>query len=199
MGIKEDFNNLQPAKALMVGFVIAVIYYFLIFDKGDLIAQEKAVAQSNIAENSERLKQVANAMNNKIAFQKEVDDLTKNFDELIKYFPVDLDMNNMLYQVRKKLEATNNKIDSLKKGDARNHRFEGYNEVIMDIESQGGFHDIMNFFADLTTLDRVVDFVDLELESNGSTDETSQIKLKLILSVFSQDSEKPRGGGKKGG
>ena len=199
MGIKEDFNNLEPAKALMIGFVVAAIYYFLIFDKGDLIAQEKATAQANIAQKSERLKQVANAMNNKVAFQKEVDDLTKNFDDLIKYFPVDLDMNNMLYQVRKKLEQTNNKIDSIKKGDSRNHRFEGYNEVTIEIESQGGFHDIMSFLADLTTLDRVVDFVDLDLESNGSNDETSQIKLKLILSVFSQDSEKPRAGGKKGG
>lgn len=199
MGIKDDFNSLQPAKAFLIGIVMAAIYYFLFFDKGDLIVQEKEIAQANIAQKSGRLKQVENALNNKAAFQKEVDELTRDFDDLIKYFPVEVDMNNMLYQVRKRLEATNNKLDSMKKGETHSKRFEGYNEANMEIESQGGFHDIMSFLASLTAMDRVVDFINFELVSNGSTDESSMVRMKLNLSIFSQDEKPQASGGKPGG
>lgn len=202
MGIKDDFKNLEPSKAAMVGIILATIYYFLLFDKGDAITAEKATLQTTINQKTERLKQVENAMNNKAAFQKEVDELTRNFDDLIKYFPVDLDMNNMLYQVRKRLEATSNKMESIKKGEAKTRRFEGYNEATMEIESRGSFHDAMSFLSSLTSMDRVVDFIKMDLASDGSTDEISQVKLKLTLSIFSQSekSKPPAGsGGKVGG
>ncbi len=202
MGIKEDFNSLQPAKAAMIGIVIAVVYYFVMFDKGDAISAQKATLQVSINERTERLKQVENAMNNKAAFEREVDELTKNFDDLIKYFPVDLDMNNLLYQVRKRLEATNNKLDSMKKGEPKARRYPGYAESTMEVKSVGGFHEAMKFLASLTAMDRVVDFIELDMKSNGSTDELSQVELNLMLSVFSQEdksraSTAPNGG--KGG
>lgn len=186
MGLKEDFQDLTPAKCLVIGFVLCVVYYFVFYNKGeDIIASSQAV-QEEIKGYRKRLNAVQEALNNKAAFEQKVVAFTKELEELLKFFPTNLDMNEMQKELTERLKQTDNKLVKISEVETRS-RFGGYTEHGVEIETMGGFHEIMAFLASITRMNRVVDFRSMELESQNPTDEMSMVKFKLKLSIFAQD------------
>lgn len=191
MGIKEDFESLSPVKALIVGFVLCVVYYFVIFNKGEDIVNSSQSVQQEIDGLNKRLAAVQEALNNKVAFEEQVKAFTKELEELLKFFPNNLDMNDMQKEFTERLTATKNKL--IKINDIpMTSRFEGYVENGIELEMLGNYHGIMGFLSEITKMDRVVDFKLMELEAETQTDELSIIKFKLHLAVFAQDKNQPK-------
>lgn len=184
MGLKEDFQDITPSKCLMLGFVLCIVYYFLFFNKGSGIIQQMNSMQTDINDKKNRLAEVKRAMDNKTAFETEVTALTKDLEELLKYFPASMDMNQMQTDLTARLRDTNNKLVLIKDGEAVS-RFSGYSEHGVFVESMGGFHELMSFLSSVTKMNRVVDFRSMEFESSDASDEYSMIKFKINMSVFS--------------
>ena len=88
-------------------------------------------------------------------------------------------------QTEPKKHETNNKIQSMKNITVK-PRFPGYAESGLDLQSVGGFHDIMNFFSVVTKMDRLVDFKTMEFDVVSSTEEGASVKFKALISIFSQ-------------
>ncbi len=186
MGLKEDFQELTPAKCLVIGFILCVVYYFVFFNKGeDIVASSQAV-QEEIKGYKKRLNAVQEALNNKAAFEQKVVAFTKELEELLKFFPANLDVNEMQKEFTERLKATDNRLIRINEVEAKS-RFPGYTEHGVEIDTIGGFHEIMGFLSSITRMNRVVDFRSMELESQNPTDEMSMIKFKLKLSIFAQD------------
>lgn len=183
MALKDDFKNLTPSKAAMLGFLAAVIYYFLIFDKGEVLIQETEQLRVEINKKNVRLQEVRSIMEDQVAFKAEVDRLSESIEQLLKYFPVDLDIHNTSSKITSRLEEHNNQVLEVKAAPMK-PRFAGYDEKGLEVEANGNFHGVMEFLASLTQLDKVVDFKDLELNGEKSSDDFSSIHMKLLLSVF---------------
>lgn len=189
MGIKEDFQELSPAKCLVIGLLICVVYYFVLFDKGEAITSEWNTVQAEIDGFKSRLNAVKNAMSDKSAFEGTIVALTRDLEELLKYFPLVLDMNDIQRDLTDKLKVTDNKLIKINEVETKS-RFPGYNEYGVELETLGGFHELMAFLSAITKMNRVVDFRQMELKSENSTDEFSMVKFKITLSVFAQSREK---------
>ncbi|MCB9072972.1 MAG: type 4a pilus biogenesis protein PilO [Bdellovibrionaceae bacterium] len=189
MGIKEEFQELSPAKCLVVGLLICVGYYFALFNKGDDITAQWAGIEAEMNGYKTRLQAVKTAMSDKASFESTVTSLTRDLEELLKYFPLVLDMNDIERELTDKLRMTQNQLIKISDNDTKS-RFPGYNEYGVQIESQGGFHEIMNFLSAITKMNRVVDFRTINLKSVSSTDEVSMVQFKMNLSVFAQNQEK---------
>ena len=186
MGLKEDFESLTPMKSLLVGFVFCVIYYFVFFNKGEDIITAGQGVQQEIDGLNKRLAAVQEALNNKVSFEEEVKSFTKELEELLKFFPNNLDMNDMQKEFTEKLSSTKNKLIKINDVSIKS-RFEGYTENGVEMELIGNYHGIMSLLSEITKLNRVVDFRLMELDADSQTDEFSIIKFKLHLAVFAQD------------
>ena len=190
MGLKEDFQDLTPAKCLVVGFVLCVVYYFVFYNKGEDIVSQAAGVQEEIKGYNARLDAVQQALNNKAEFERKVVAFTKELEDLLRFFPTTLDMNEMQKELTEKLKLTENKLIKITEVDTVS-RFKGYTENGVEIETLGGFHEIMAFLSAITKMNRVVDFRAMDLESQNPTDELSMIRFKLKLSIFAQEKIKP--------
>lgn len=189
MGIKEDFQDLTPAKCLVVGFVLCIVYYFVFYNKGEDIIASTGVVQEEINGVQKRLADVQEALNNQSEFEKKVVEFTKELEELLKFFPTNLNMNEMQKELTEKLRITDNKLIRIQEVEVQT-RFVGYKENGVEIETIGGFHEIMGFLSAITKMSRVVDFRSMELDAQNPTDELSMIKFRLKLSIFAQEKVK---------
>lgn len=185
MGFQQDFEKLPASKVAIVGIVLAGIYYMMFFDGGSNYQRQAQKAQTQINEMNGRLSKLQETLNNKEAFQKEVNILTANYEKLLKYFPVDIDMNKTSKEISLDLESFNNEVKYVKQIDI-DSRFPGYSEQGIEIRATGDFHSVMGFLASLTQIDKVVDFKEVLFDGSASSDEASNVKLDLTLSLFSQ-------------
>lgn len=195
MGLKEDFQDLTPIKCLIIGFVLCVVYYFVFYNKGEDIVTNSMGVQEEIKGYKKRLNAVEEALNNKAAFEQKVVAFTKELEELLKFFPTSLDMNEMQKEFTERLKITGNKLVKINEIETQS-RFPGYTEHGVEIDTMGGFHEVMAFLSSITNMNRVVDFRTIELESQNPTDEMSMIKFRLKLSIFAQEKkaqDKPPG------
>ncbi|MCC6137245.1 MAG: type 4a pilus biogenesis protein PilO [Bdellovibrionaceae bacterium] len=190
MGLKEDFQDLTPAKCLVVGFVLCVVYYFVFYNKGEDIVSQASGVQEEISGYNKRLDAIQQALNNKAEFERKVVAFTKELEDLLRFFPTTLDMNEMQKELTEKLKLTENKLIKITEVETVS-RFKGYTENGVEIETLGGFHEIMSFLSAITKMNRVVDFRAMDLESQNPTDEFSMIRFKLKLSIFAQEKSKP--------
>jgi len=194
MSIKEQVQDLSPAKCLLIGLLICTLYYFFMFDKGDEATTKINQIQSDINDKTTRLAEVKKAMGNKAAFEQEVSNLTKDLEELLKFFPASLDINDIQKEITDLMQKTNSKMVSIKESNVQS-RFPGYIEHGVDLESLGSFHSLVEFLVEITKMNKVVDFRTMEFLSEGSTDEFSLISFKIKLAVFSQDPSGRKEGG----
>lgn len=186
MGLKEDFENIAPIKCLIAGLALCAVYYFVIYDSGDSIVATSAQIQEENNELSKRLAAVQAALANKTAFEKKVLDFTKEFEDIMRFFPTTLDMIETQKEITKKIESNKNRLININTVTLES-RFAGYSENGLDVEMLGGFHDIMSFLSDITKMSKVMDFRAMNFDSQNPTEEMSLIKFRLRLSVFAQE------------
>lgn len=186
MGIKEDFENLTPAKCLVAGFFLCVAYYFTMYDKGEVIKASTAAVQAEVDGLSKRLTSVQAALNNKLAFEEKVKAFSKELEDLLRFFPENLNINDMQKEFVDKLGKTNNTFSNITNINIES-RFPGYVENGIELQMSGGFNDIMMFLSEITKMDRVVDFRYMEFNTEKQTDEVAIVRFKVNLSIFSKD------------
>ncbi|MBY0383964.1 type 4a pilus biogenesis protein PilO [bacterium] len=186
MGLKEDFQDLSPSKCLAGGLVLAGVYFALVFDNGKDLETQITQTQNSIQETKVRLTAVENALEDKTSTEARATAITKELEELLKFFPANINVNDFQKDISSILKKTNNRL--LKMQDEKvDGRFPGYVEQGIKLESEGGFHEAMDFLSAMTKMPRMIDIKSLKFDSTGSTDEMSLVKIEMLLTVFSYD------------
>lgn len=186
MAIMDDIRNLTPLKCLLIGGGLMVGYYFMIFDQGVVQMGEIAQIEKEIAKKQASMTEVNKAMADKEAFQREADQLAQEYARLTAYMPEELDINAFQKELSIELQNADNKIQTMKNENVIS-RFPGFAEHGLSMQSVGSFHSIMKFMSSVTKMNRIVDFTNMEFNSIGNDDESSQIQFRTIMSVFSKD------------
>ena len=186
MGLKEDFQDLAPSKCLMGGIILAGVYFAVMFDNGkDKVAQAEAT-RAEILQTKARLDAGENALEDKTSTEARATAISKELEELLKFFPSNTNNNDFQKEISGLLKKTNNRLLKMQ-DETVESRFPGYVEQGIKLESEGGFHEFMDFLSLLTKMPRMIDIKMLKLDSTGSTDELSLVKVELLLTVFSYD------------
>ncbi len=189
MGLKEDFQDLAPSKCLIAGILLAGVYFAIMFDNGkDKVAQAEAT-RAEILQTKARLDAVENALEDKTSTEARAMAISKELEELLKFFPANTNNNDFQKEISGLLKKTNNRLLKMQDEPVES-RFPGYIEQGIKLESEGGFHEFMDFLSLLTKMSRMIDIKVLKLESSGSTDELSLVKIEMLLTVFSYDATK---------
>ena len=115
--------------------------------------------------------------------------ISKELEELLKFFPSNTNNNDFQKEISGLLKKTNNRLLKMQDQSVES-RFPGYIEQGIKLESEGGFHEFMDFLSLLTKMSRMIDIKVLNLDSAGSTDEMSLVKVEILLTVFSYDATK---------
>ncbi len=186
MGLKEDFQNLSPSKCLMGGILLAGIYFAVVFNNGKDKETLAEATRAEILQTKARLDAVENALENKTSTEARATAISKELEELLKFFPSNTNNNDFQKEISALLKKTNNRLLKMQ-DETVESRFPGYIEQGIKLEAEGGYHEFMDFLSLLTKMSRMIDLKFLKFNSTGSTDEMSLVKSELLLTVFSYD------------
>lgn len=187
MGLKEDFQDLTPSKCLAGGLLLAGLYYAIFFNNGKEMDDQLVQVQNAILQTNARLQAVENALEDKTSFEARAVAITKEIEELLKFFPANTNVNDFQKEMTMLLKKTNNRLLKMQ-DETVISRFPGYVEQGIKLESEGGFHEVMDFLAAMTQVPRMIDIKSIKFDSTGSTDEMSLVKIEALLTIFSYDS-----------
>ncbi|MCJ8277570.1 MAG: type 4a pilus biogenesis protein PilO [Bdellovibrionales bacterium] len=180
--LKDQLDKIDTKQALMVGILIAVLYYFAAFDDGRRIDYEIAEAQKQIAADRATLAKVEKALQDKKRFESEIREITNHMKEFQEYFPLNFSGNTLEAKVTEFSQKYGLTVINLKQLPIESE-FKNYPETTVEFVVEGEFHNIMNFVSEITKLKKAMDFKDMNFKVSQQADDP-KIKFRTKLTVY---------------
>lgn len=166
MNFAKALGNLSTGRALMLGFGLAAIYYFIAFDSGLLLSQ-------SIAKHTEELQTIKNELGlakQKIEkariFEKTSAELGATLHSVLAYVPENNNQSDLMKIVSNEVKASGERLIKMRGMDeASESTF--YQTVSVEVELQGSFVQHMLFLSYLTRVDQILTVDRLLIESLG--------------------------------
>ncbi len=182
MSLQDQLDQLDNKKCLLIGAVIAIIYYFFSFDEGQNIKSQIKTSHDELAQKQKEIDKIDASMKNKEKFELENKKLFENMKEFERYFTPSITSNVLLKKISEYAEQSSTIVNSLNPGQPY-EEFPDYLEKVIFIDISGQYHNLMDFISKLTHMKRVVNFEDmtLKVENEGNT---PIVNLKMDLVVY---------------
>ena len=183
MDLQAEFQNLDAKKAILIGILLGVVYYFLLFDEGVWIDNRIQSNQNEIQQHAATLSKVEKALEDERRFNQEIQQITSHMNAFLEYFPLKSDKNQLMKIISSKAESNETTLVNLKPVEQK-AEFPNYPEQAFSISVEGSFHQVMGFVSELTQLKRVVDFRDMKFRV-VKRDDVPRIELQTVFIVYS--------------
>jgi len=189
----EQLKQLGTKECAAIGIVLAVLYYFLVFDGGQIIQSQINTKVTEIQAQKDTLARIKKAIEDKRKFDQEAEEINTNIEAFLVYFPTALNENEFMKSISKAAEENTSTVLTLKPV-AKAPEFPNYPEMAFEFEVEGIYTNIMKFIADLTQLKRAIDFQDMKL-TVVAQEEFPRIKLSATIIAFGHKPESNPGAG----
>jgi type IV pilus assembly protein PilO len=160
--------------------VVLVIGYFLLF------YQEKSNELKNLRaqelELQRKLSEVRSVAANISAFEAEIADLEIKLKTALRQLPNEKELEVLLTDISNLGKTAGVEIKSFKRSEEVIHDF--YAEVPIQIELEGEFHDIAQFFDLMSKLPRIVNMGALTISVVGENEEATILSVKGTATTF---------------
>ncbi len=195
MDLMEEFNKLDLQKCFLVGIALVFFYWLLLYDAGTSIDVQIVQQKQSQQKNSEALKRVRKALDDKVRFEEEIQTISANMKDFQTYFsPEGMDINVLQGRVSK-LAEDHSLIVNKMSPEERSSEFPKYGETAVKFSIEGPFHNIMEFVSSLTKQERALDFSEMKFKTTVKGD-YPLVELQTVLVVYTS---KDVGGDQKGG
>ncbi len=195
MDLMEEFNKLDMQKCFLAGVGLVFVYYILFFDSGKAIDAQIAQQRQSQQQNSSALQQVRKALDDKVRFEEDIQNISRNMKDFQTYFSPDGMNINVLQGRISKLAENHSLIVNQMEPKERESEFPKYRETAVNFSVEGPFHNVMEFVSSLTKQERALDFSTMNFKSTVKGD-YPLVELTTTLVVYTAKSEE---GGEQGG
>lgn len=182
MDLQDQFNKLDLQKCLLIGLGLAVFYYLLMFDNGAAFDGQIQTAKTQMAQNETTLQTVRAALENQKKFEEEIKIITTNIKDFQKFFSNPMTENDLMASVSNYAELEGVVIEKLAQF-KKDSEYREYPETAVQFIVEGSFHNIMSFVAQLTKMNRVIDFSKMQFTTTVPGD-FPVVKLETVLVVY---------------
>lgn len=166
MNIVRILSQLSPLRALMFGFGLAGVYYFLFFDASSLMLQNMA----NTTENINKIKQELTSTKQKIEraqiFEKASSQLGQTLHSVLSYVPEKTNHSDLMKIVSNEVKTSGARLLTMR-GLEEPTPTTFYQAIVVEVELQGSFVQHMLFLSNLTRVDQILTVDKLSIESKG--------------------------------
>ena len=155
--INEQLENITIQQSVLIGIVLAVFYYALLFDDGSILDRQITEAMDSIERDKVTLSKVEKALEDKKRFESEIRETTNYMKIYQEYFPITFSGNVLESKVTEFSKKYNLTIVSLKQLPSESE-FKNYPETMLQVEVEGEYHKIMSFISDITKIKKAMVF-----------------------------------------
>lgn len=113
------------------------------------------------------------------AYRKQMSEMEESFGALVSQLPSDTEVPGLLEDITNKGLESGLEITSIELGEERSEEF--YIELPIEIEVEGGYHDIGSFVSGIAGLPRIVTLHDFVIDQQKSS---SALKMKITAKTY---------------
>ena len=179
----EQLDQIDIKQAAMGGFLVAVVYYLLLFNDGKQLKAQISQVDQEIKVQTQTKQKIQSAISERERFEQEAEEINTNLKTFLSYFPPNANQNQVMKKVSQYAEKNKITIVSLKPID-KVAEFQDYPEMAFEFEIEGTFHQLMQFISDLTQMKRAIDFGKMKLKV-ATRGEVPTVKLSSTLITYS--------------
>jgi len=179
----EQITKLPKAArfGIIAGLGVALaIGYFAVFYQDKNIQLKEMRAQE--LELQRKLSEVRSVAANISAFESEIADLEIKLKTALRQLPNEKELEVLLSDISNLGKTAGVEIKSFKRSEEVIHDF--YAEVPIQIELEGEFHDIAQFFDLMSRLPRIVNMGALAIKVAGEDEEATVLSVKGTATTF---------------
>lgn len=185
MDTKFDLDEvLQQAgkvpKAARLGIVAAIVAgvvggYYMMFYRADDVEIARLAAEAD--ELQRKLNKVRSVANNLSDFEQEVANLERELELALKQLPDRKQFEDLLQDITTAGKRVGVTIKGISRKPEQPHDF--YAEVPFDLELEGSYHDLAQFFERVARLPRIVNIGSLTMKVQGGSSPGDETVLKV--------------------
>ena len=168
MNVVKVLSQLSPGKALLFGFGIACIYYFIFFDSGSRIVENINKHKDDIQKVKTDLNIIKQKIERAQAFQKTSTELGQTLHSVLSYVPENTNYSDLMRIVSNEVKTSGARLVKMRGVEEGSNTSIGfYQSVAVEVELQGSFVQHMLFLSNLTRVDQILTVERLAIESKG--------------------------------
>lgn len=180
--VKAWLEQLDVKQALGIGVIVAVLYYFALYNDGKYIDASINDSIQAIENDTATLNKVEKALEDKKKFETDIREITEYMKDFQEFFPENYNGNDLVAKISSLAEKNALTIVNLKPMDKENE-FKNYPETAVTFAVEGDFHKIMQFVSDITGIKKAMDFKTMKFEVAQPSDDP-RIRLTTVLIVY---------------
>ena len=203
MKIAELLEKLTAGKALVLGVVLAILYYFLMFDDGSSQRAAIAANQSRMIELEKQIEDNNRKLEQALAFKKTATEVGGTITKLLKLIPEKFSMADMMRIISNEAKVAGSSMASLTpKTTLISPMAREFEELTIGLDLSGSFLQHMTFLSNLTKMNQilVVRKFAFVMAKEGRGDEPTVTRLNADIvayryrgsAVLDREKEKPK-------
>ena len=166
MNLVRVLGQLSPLRALLFGFGMAGIYYFIAFDGGAAMLQNIATKSEDINRIKLELASARQKLERAQVFEKASSQLGQTLHSVLSYVPEKTNHSDLMKIVSNEVKNSGARLVKMR-GLEEPQTSTFYHTIAVEVELQGSFVQHMLFLANLTRVDQILTVDRLTIESRG--------------------------------
>lgn len=181
----EMFNRLTMGRAVIVGFLLSAIYYFVMFDSGELIRSQIVNSQSEISRIQGEVQKAEESLQRARDFQEASQSLGHSIEKLLSFIPANFRIGQLMQTVSQEARLSGLDISRLSpKTISEPNRVEDFLELGITLELTGQYDQVLRFMSSLTRKRQIFVFDKLDM-IEMSADGDGLIRVTADIHAFS--------------
>lgn len=178
MTLAERMQQLTFGRSLMIGVVVAGMYYAIGYDSGTALNEGIVKTKEQIAEKEIEIKGLERQLERIKTMQKVMGVLGGEFDSFLSYIPEKMSMSDLMKIISTEAKAAGVGINGIgevnragsggtRRGDGAPNEGQFYEELTVEVELVGTYAQLLLFLSYLTKLDKILSISQLSMTSSA--------------------------------
>lgn len=156
MNSLEKINQLSITRALIIGFVLAGLYYFIGYNDGTIQKNQIAAIEGQISTANKEIADVETKIKKAQQYKTLVTSMGSSFDVLVGYLPAKMSMADLMKAISTEAKAAGSNISRIQDAATRSDGAEFYDSLKVSTELSGTFPQHILFLSYLTRLEQIL-------------------------------------------
>ena len=172
MALEERLQQLTYSKVLLLGLLIAGLYYAIGYDNGKNLKNSAEQMKVQIKEKAAEIKDLELQAERIINMKKMMGVLGEDLENFLAYIPEKMSITDLMKIISTEAESAGVNVNRM--GEFRSpspsrvlEKGQFYEELAVELNLQGTYAQLLLFLSYLTKLDKILSVSQLSMESNA--------------------------------
>ena len=187
MNLVEVLNRMTMGRAVMLGLVIAAVYYFIVFDQGRVQQGNIASGQAQVQELQTKVKDIQAKLDRAAVYKKTAAEIGTTINRLLGVIPEKFGMSDLMRIVSNEAKVAGSSLSDISPGNQEISTVaKEFEELNVKLDVSGSFLQHMVFLSNLTKISQIliVRRFDMSMAHEAKGEDAAVVKMTADIVAY---------------